>query len=599
MAGYHRWLVPLAVGLLSGACASSGNGPEKAKQGSGPEWSSPDDVIDGEIVVDFKDGTTQAEYTEAEKDWGVDVEFNSVEGDVDGITVSRGAVPSDPSALADLLARIRKNPKVVAAEPLMRFHADMTPNDPMFEKQWNLRMINAPAAWEKADGSGVVVAVIDTGIAYEDRGEFKTVPDLRDAKFAKGYNFVDKNDHPNDDHGHGTHVAGTIAQVTNNGEGCAGIAYKATLMPLKVLNASGMGTSADIADAIRWAADHGANVINMSLGGGGRSEVMAKAIEYAHKKGVTIVAAAGNGGRPVVEFPAAYENVIAVSAVGPDGKLAPYSSYGKELDIAAPGGNKSMGEESGILQNTIDPSDPSKSVYAYFQGTSMATPHVAGVAALVISTGVKDPDEVEKVLTSSATAVGDKGWDQKYGHGILNAEAAVGGAKGGPFDLLASVIKFIIAVILGLLVRRSLVATGIPRFRLTPGFWVMALLGAAGFFFLRWLNLGGVPVAGPVSAAISLPIPDWERWIFGPGKANPLFYSALIPIALSIVGSRIRSLRSVLAGLCIGFAAFLGYAAFTGAPAIAWMPFRFLAMPWLVVNALIALILSRGLLKKE
>jgi serine protease len=370
-------------------------------------------------------------------------------------------------------------------------------------------------------------------------------------------------------------------------------------MPLKVLNADGFGNSADIADAIRWAADHGANVINMSLGGGGRSEVMAHAVQYARKKGVTIVAAAGNAGRAVVEFPGAYEGVIAVSAVGPDGSLAPYSSYGKELDIAAPGGDKSKGEESGILQNTIDPSDPSQSVYAFFQGTSMATPHVAGVAALVISTGVKDPTEVEKILFDSATHEGGKGWDQKYGHGLLNAEAAVSGAKGGGGDLFGSIVKFIIAVLLGLITRRSLSATGMQRFRLTPGFWIAATLAAAGFFFLRWLHLGGVPGAGPAVALLSLPIPDWESWLFGPGRANPLFYSALIPIVASIVGSRFRTLRPVLAGLSIGFAAFLAYAAFSGAPAIAWMPFRFLAMPWLIVNAFVALILSRGLLKKD
>src|SRR6185503_11606345 len=199
------------------------------------------------------------------------------------------------------------------------------PNDPQYGKQWNLPLINMPQAWEKSKGKGVVVAVLDTGIAYEDFEDFKIVPDLKGAKFAKGYDFVNDDEHANDDHGHGTHVAGTVAQATNNKEGVAGMAFEATLMPVKVLDHFGRGTSADIADAIRWAADNGANVINMSLGGGGYSSVMANAVAYARKKGVTVICAAGNGGAGRVEYPAAYPGAVAVAAVGPEGVKAPYS----------------------------------------------------------------------------------------------------------------------------------------------------------------------------------------------------------------------------------------------------------------------------------
>src|SRR5262249_2506857 len=153
------------------------------------------------------------------------------------------------------LARVKGDPEVEVAEPLVEFQAlDFTPNDPEYSKQWNMRMIHMPEAWDISRGKGVVVAVIDTGIAYEDRGALVTVLDLNGTRFVDAYDFVTDTTHPNDDNGHGTHVAGTIAQATNNGVGVAGVAFEAKLMPLKVLDASGIGTSADIADAIRWAA---------------------------------------------------------------------------------------------------------------------------------------------------------------------------------------------------------------------------------------------------------------------------------------------------------------------------------------------------------
>lgn len=590
-----RFIAPLAL-LLGAGCSANGGGGAAV-----PAWG-PEDLDEaGGLVVDFADGVTKAEYDRLEADWGIDVEFNSVMGEADGVTLSRA--PLAPGVDRDaLLARIRTNPRVEAAEPLLRYRASMTPNDPFYKKQWHLQIIRMPDAWESGDGDGAVAAVIDTGIAYEDHGEYRIVPDLKGARFAKGYDFVNDDEHPNDDHGHGTHVAGTIAQVTNNREGVAGVAFKSTLMPLKVLDANGTGNSADIADAIRWSADHGAQVINMSLGGGGRSDVMERAIVHARKKGVVVIAAAGNAARNRVEYPAAYPGVVAVSAVRFDGQLAPYSSWGREIDLAAPGGDKSVdqngdGEPDGVLQNTIVASDPSKSVYAWFQGTSMATPHVAGVAALLVSAGVRGPEAVERMLFETAEDRGEKGWDEKYGHGIVNAQGALGKAKG--FDLFGALVRLAVAILLALLVTRSLAATGVPRFNLSPGFWAMALLAAAGLFFFKLLGLWTLPGAGPVFEALSFPIPDWERWFFGPGRASPLFYSALIPVVLSIVGSRVASLRGVLAGLCVGFAAFMLYAAFTGAPALAWMPFKILALPWLAVNAIVALVLARGLLKKD
>ena len=391
---------------------------------------------------------TEEEFDAWAAEWGVDVEFNSAEGADDGITVAVGV-----DDVESALERIRQHPAVEYAEPLMQFRSSFTPNDPDYGKQWNLQMIDMPKAWDRSKGKGVVVAVLDTGIAYEDYDDFKQVPDLKGAKFVKGYDFVNDDEHANDDHGHGTHVAGTIAQATNNAEGVAGVAFEATLMPVKVLNHFGSGTSADIADAIRFAADEGAKVINMSLGGGGYSPVMASAVEYARKKGVTVVAAAGNAGRGRVEFPAAYPGAVAVSAVGPQGTRAPYSSYGKELDIAAPGGDKRGGDQNGIIQNTIDPRSPARSVYASYQGTSMATPHVAAVAALLYAAGANGPDEVEKALFAGAKRVNDQAWTDEYGHGLLNAQAsldALGKGAGGQWPPLWWALVLLALVLLTL-----------------------------------------------------------------------------------------------------------------------------------------------------
>jgi serine protease len=186
------------------------------------------------------------------------------------------------------------------------------------------------------------------------------------------------------------------------------------------------GLLPDIAEAIKFAADNGADVINMSLGGGGESHLMKDAIEYAHRKGVVIIAAAGNENQNSASYPARYPYVIGVSALGPDGERAPYSNFGAGVDISAPGGS----DAGKILQETIDPENKGVGVFMGFQGTSMAAPHVAGVAALVKASGVKEPDEILEVLKQSARTVQDDGLNY-YGAGLLNADAAVQRATQG------------------------------------------------------------------------------------------------------------------------------------------------------------------------
>ncbi len=580
------------------------------------------------LVVDFLDGTTKAEFDALEQAWGLDVELNDVEEGVDS-AITIGALPAGVDREA-LLARIRQHRQVEAAEPLMSVKASFAPNDPRYAEQWNLKMINMPKAWEKSRGKGVIVAVLDTGIAYENHDDLTQVPDLSGARFASGYDFVNDDTHANDDHGHGTHVAGTIAQVTDNGEGVAGVAFEATLMPVKVLDHFGSGNTADIADAIRWAADHGAKVINMSLGGGGRSDVMAKAVEYARKKGAVVVCAAGNGGRGVVEYPAAYPGSVAVGAVGPGGARAPYSSWGKELDIAAPGGDKSQGEAAGVLQNTIDPQDPAKSVYAAYQGTSMATPHVAGVAALLFAAGAKSPDQVEKALFASAKpAAAHRGWNEEFGHGLLDAAGALEAlrksdlsAEGllsgdltavaapsdsatAPAPLRAATFSpldwhpvawtlVLLAFVLLTLARKE--RPGYLNVLFSPGFLVPMALTTLGVFVVRW-----IAPANELTASLVIPLPDWlNRIIFGRGSmANPLVYSATIPVIASFFAIKWKHLRPIVGGVALGFAGILGYAAWAQSPPLAWLPLTFMAIPWLVGNALVCLFVARAMLKRE
>lgn len=333
------------------------------------------------------------------------------------------------------------------AEPNYIAYALMAPNDPLYTYQWHLynpvhKGINMQSAWDISQGSGVTVAIIDTGVAYENYERYKQAPDLANTCFAAGYDFVNNDAHPNDDHYHGTHVAGTVAQSTNNSIGVAGVAFGSCLMPIKVLDRTGGGTYDQVADGIRFAADNGAKVINLSLGGRGFSQTLKNAVAYAYNKGVTIIAAAGNDGKNILLYPAAYdEYVIAVGATRYDELLSGYSNFGPSLDLVAPGGDTSVDQNGdrypdGVLQNTFNPNTRDTGDFDYWllQGTSMAAPHVSGVAALLISKAVAtNPQDVRAALESTAKDLGAVGRDDIYGWGLVDAAAALGwGDKDNP-----------------------------------------------------------------------------------------------------------------------------------------------------------------------
>jgi serine protease len=331
-----------------------------------------------------------------------------------------------PEEVADLM---EQDPTVEYAEP--DYLAGMTaravyvpvaliPNDPYFSYQWHLEAIQAPAAWDSATGQGVIVAIVDTGVDFG-------APDLANTNHLPGHDFVNNDGDPTDDQGHGTHVAGTIAQSTNNGVGVAGVAFNATLLPVKALGSNGQGSYEHIIQGIIYAVDQGARIINLSLAGRNGSQALQDAVKYAHSRGVIVVAAAGNSGGPV-EFPAAYDDyVIAVGATRFDKTLAPYSNFGASIDLVAPGGDTSVdqnqdGYADGILQQTFK-TPGAGYTYLFMEGTSMASPHVSGVAALMLS---RNPDasqvEVKGALMQTARNLGPR---EQFGAGLLQAANAV------------------------------------------------------------------------------------------------------------------------------------------------------------------------------
>jgi thermitase len=298
--------------------------------------------------------------------------------------------------------------------------------DPLRSQQWGLDLIHADAAHPVTTGAGATVAVVDTGVDAAH-------PDLA-GRIGPGYDFVDNDSTPQDGNGHGTHVSGIIAADAGNGIGVDSVAPGATIMPVRVLDDSGSGSDATVAQGINWATAHGANVINLSLGGSvptaglGITDEMTSAVQNAVNHGVVVVAAAGNDGLPFCENNSLAGKVLCVGAVDKRENRSFFSSFGAGLSLVAPGGSDTPGTDEDILSTWNDGN------YQFLAGTSQATPHVSGVAALLVSLGVRGQAAVQRIL-STATDLGTPGPDLQFGAGLVNAPAAVAGlGRGGAPD---------------------------------------------------------------------------------------------------------------------------------------------------------------------
>jgi serine protease len=394
-------------------------------------------------------------------------------------------VAIDPNADPEAAARtLQAQPDVEYAQARYRVHRMFIPNDPLYSRQWNWPAIDMEHAWDinRGASSDIIVAVLDSGVAFRSTVlrffagpvsldgrtllpalgfvdvPFAAAPELGGSdRFVAPRDFIWGDTTPVDLDGHGTHVAGTVGQLTNNGVGVAGMAFNVKIMPVKVIdtdwdfifNSPFEGTDDVVARGIRYAVDNGAKVLNMSIGREGPpAPVVQAAVAYAVSKGAFVAIAGGNAfedGNPVerlAEFAPQIDGAMAVGAIGIDKRRAFYSSTGSYVEIAAPGGDQlANGAAGGILQQTYDLDlvetflNPARYTaprfdsfaYLFFQGTSMATPHVAGFAALLMQQGITSPAAIEAAIKQYATDLGSSGRDNEFGAGLINPRAALRG----------------------------------------------------------------------------------------------------------------------------------------------------------------------------
>ncbi len=441
----------------------------------------------GRVIVKFRDGTSSA------------VRLNSVARVSASSTVSErpsyanfDVLSIDPNEDAEAVAdAMSQRPEVEYAQPAYRVHKTFVPNDQFYQQfQWNLPLIDMERAWDiqGTAGSSIIVAVLDTGIAFEskvvrfkglaftdDAGNvhpglgmvdipFAAATDLFAAgRFVAPHDFIWDDNDPLDLDSHGTHVSGTIGQLTNNGFGMAGVAFNVKLMPVKVIDSDwddifgspNQGTDDVVARGLRYAADNGAKIINMSIGRSGPpAPVVEDAIKYAVGKGAFISIAAGNDfedGNPVgaiAEIASRVQGAVSVGAVDRAVNHAFYSSTGSWVELAAPGGSsRGFGRDGVIYQQTTDftfglclaeprscgvPASfapPRFDVFGFFgfQGTSMAAPHVSGLAAMLMQQGITSPAAIEAALEKFAKDLGDPGRDNTFGFGLIQARDTLRG----------------------------------------------------------------------------------------------------------------------------------------------------------------------------
>ena len=340
-----------------------------------------------------------------------------------GTGLATVAVPDHMDA-AELVTTLRDRSDIRFAElDRTRSISGIASQDPNYSYQWNMGQIGADVAWEDGhDGTATIVAVIDTGVSSGGPDGLS----LTTGEHA-GWDFVSNDADPSDGHGHGTHVAGTVGQRTGNGIGVAGVAHGTEIMAIRVLDNNGSGYVSDVAEGILWAADHGADVINLSLGSSVGSQAEEEAIAYATDMGVLVVAASGNEYRMNgVSYPAAYPQVLAVGSSNGIDEVVDYSNRGPELDLLAPGGDFSRDDDGngvvdGIMQETVIDGEWD---YYLMYGTSMASPHVAGAAAVLMGMGA-NAEQARDILETTAVDLYGDGQDVDSGWGRLDLEAAV------------------------------------------------------------------------------------------------------------------------------------------------------------------------------
>ena len=466
------------------------NDPARAPRGEGGLVVDDDaPFLRGSLIVKFRPGTT----AEAQRLMLAQVDGAASRplsyADFDIVTIDPVA---DPEAVARVLDA---QPDVEYSQARYRVHPHFVPNDPMYLQQWNYRVLDMERAWDINPGAApsITVAVLDTGVAYRSgvfgfnarafrvgtaqcqlndtcqtfpalgplSVPFAAAPDLAGPdRFVAPRDFIWDTTNPLDLDGHGTHVSGTVGQLTNNSVGAAGMAFNVRIMPVKVISSDWdfifdspfQGTDDVVARGVRYAADNGAKVLNMSIGRTGEpAPVVREAIAYAVSRGVFVVVSAGNAflnGNPVerlAEFAPQIDGMVAVGAIGRDRARAPYSSTGPYVELMAPGGDQRFlngGTSGGILQQTLD-FDLTETylsgranyraprfdsfAFEFLQGTSMAAPHVSGFAAMLIQQGVTSPAAIEAIMKRYTTDLGAVGRDNEYGFGLINPRASLRG----------------------------------------------------------------------------------------------------------------------------------------------------------------------------